>query len=283
MNERLQAIHTAIKFIEGNLVKPIAVADIAAAAGYSLYHFIRSFNQAVRHTPYDYLMRRRLSEAARQLLASERRVIDIAIDFQFNNHETFTRAFKRLFGIPPSRWRELGIDDHRILMPAFDLDFLSYLNSPGIAYPQVKNMDEITLAGLMTSTDADSDRLSSLWNDLKDTLPLQSPAISEYDFWGIRFPSQMRAGACYYLAAYKIASIQSAPSYFVTKIIPAGKYICLSLPVTMVDMDLARLFLYHVVLPKSRFELLEPLEIEHLGDKKELYVPVKSLLMRENN
>ena len=96
MNERLQAICAAIQFIESHLCDPITVADAAAAAGYSLYHFIRSFNQMVQHTPYDYLMRRRLAVAACELLETERRVIDIALYFQFNNHETFTRGFRRV-------------------------------------------------------------------------------------------------------------------------------------------------------------------------------------------
>ena len=49
MNERLQAIDAAIQFVENRLRDPITVADIAAAAGYSLYHFIRTFNQIVQH------------------------------------------------------------------------------------------------------------------------------------------------------------------------------------------------------------------------------------------
>jgi AraC family transcriptional regulator len=280
MNERLQAIHTAIKFIESNLVEPIKVADIAAVAGYSLYYFIRSFNQTVRHTPYDYLMRRRLTEAARLLLASDRKVIDIAFEFQFNNHETFTRAFKRLFRMTPTHWREQGYDNPRILMPAFDLDFLSYLNGPELSPPQVQYLDEIILAGLMSPLRVDSDHLSALWKDLKDALPLQSPAPGTYDFWGIRFPPKKLGGACYYMAAYKITSIESVPSRFAAKVIPAGEYLCLSLPATTPDLDQARMFLFHVVMPKSHYDLPESLEIEHLGDTKALFVPVKRSLSK---
>ena len=118
MSEQLQAIHTALQYIEDHLHDEIAVADIAAATGYSLYHFIRTFNQAVHHTPYDYLMRRRLSEAACALLDSDDRIIDIALDYQFNNHETFSRAFKRMFDTQPSQWREVGRIPRRSLMPA---------------------------------------------------------------------------------------------------------------------------------------------------------------------
>ena len=64
----LASMFKAIEFIENNLKREITVADIADAVCYSLYHFCRTFNGAVHHTPYDYLMRRRLSDAARALV-----------------------------------------------------------------------------------------------------------------------------------------------------------------------------------------------------------------------
>lgn len=54
----------AVEFIELNLREPVSIKDAADAAGYSLYHFCRVFNSVIHHSPYDYIMRRRLSEAA---------------------------------------------------------------------------------------------------------------------------------------------------------------------------------------------------------------------------
>ena len=96
------SIVLAIDFVEENLGEDITIADVAEATGYSLYHFCRVFTQATHHPPYDYLIRRRLSQAAQDLLASERRIIDVALDYQFSTPETFSRAFKRLFGIQAS-------------------------------------------------------------------------------------------------------------------------------------------------------------------------------------
>ena len=71
-------IDRAIDLIEGNLMAAVTVADMAAAAGYSLFHFSRTFNQATHHTPYDYLMRRRLSEAAQTLVRTDRKIKSVA-------------------------------------------------------------------------------------------------------------------------------------------------------------------------------------------------------------
>ena len=67
----VETIFEAIEFIEANLKEAIAVADIADAVGYSLYHFCRVFNRAIKHSPYDYLMRRRLSESAQELIETD--------------------------------------------------------------------------------------------------------------------------------------------------------------------------------------------------------------------
>lgn len=278
MNERVQAIHTAIEFIEGRLTEPLAVAEIAATAGYSLYHFIRTFNQIVQHTPYDYLMRRRLSAAALELVNSERRVIDIALDYQFNNHETFTRAFGRVFGMPPMRWREQGIADHRFLMPALDRDYLEYLNSPDFRPPQLVKIDQIILAGLMTPLTENSEEIQALWRNLREVYQILPINLGRPDYWGVRILPQVPGGTSFYLAGFKIPSFESAPGVFVTKVIPLENTICLSQLNWMANLDLALTVLYHTFLPKTDLILNEPLEIEHFGERREIFLPVRGLL-----
>jgi AraC family transcriptional regulator len=78
----------------------------SGAAGYSLFHFIRVFNAVTRHSPFDYLMRRRVSESAVFLHTyPDVRIIDVAVEYGFGSHEAFTRAFRRMFGLTPSSFR----------------------------------------------------------------------------------------------------------------------------------------------------------------------------------
>ena len=67
----LEPMVTAVTFIEDCLQENIKVADMADAVNFSLFHFCRTFNKIVHHTPYDYLIRRRLSESARLLLETD--------------------------------------------------------------------------------------------------------------------------------------------------------------------------------------------------------------------
>lgn len=124
MTADLSPVLRSIDCIERRLRGPFRVADAADAAGYSLFHFSRVFSQSVRQSPYEYLMRRRLSQAALDLLESGRRVLDVALDFQFDTPEGFSRAFKRMFGQQPQQFRKQNRLDPRLLMPRLTEDCL---------------------------------------------------------------------------------------------------------------------------------------------------------------
>jgi len=57
----------------------------------------------------EYVRKRRLARAAEQVADPKRRIIDVALDHGFQSHETFTRAFKRMFGMTPGEYRKQGI------------------------------------------------------------------------------------------------------------------------------------------------------------------------------
>jgi AraC-like DNA-binding protein len=144
MRVQLEPIHMALGFIEENLQNAISVGDIAASAGYSLYYFIRRFNQSVHHSPYDYLMRRRLSEAARELLATDRRILDIALDYCFHNHETFSRAFKRMFDVQPNQWRTNSTTHDCVLLPALTREYVAHINRRDFLPPSRTVLDGVS-------------------------------------------------------------------------------------------------------------------------------------------
>jgi AraC-like DNA-binding protein/GNAT superfamily N-acetyltransferase len=100
-------LNRAIGELEHHLTEPIAVDVVAARVGYSRFHFSRTFLAWIGLTPTAYLRKRRLSEAARALITTTARILEIALDYQFQSQEAFTRSFKREFGVSPGlyRWR----------------------------------------------------------------------------------------------------------------------------------------------------------------------------------
>ena len=108
-------------YIETRLTEPITLRELAAAAGYSPWHAARLFKEATGVTPFDYIRSLRLTKAALRLRDGGDRVLDVALDFVFDSHEGFTRAFSREFGIAPKRYSQ-KTPPIRLFMPTRALD-----------------------------------------------------------------------------------------------------------------------------------------------------------------
>jgi len=91
--------------IQAHLDEDLSLAVLSAKASLSPAHFQRTFQALVGETPKNYVARLRLERAAFRLLIHDETFLDIALDCGFQNHETFTRAFRRRFGMPPSSYR----------------------------------------------------------------------------------------------------------------------------------------------------------------------------------
>lgn len=101
----IEPVNHAISYIEDNLTQTITIEDVAAKIGYSRFHFHRLFLTILGETPARYIRKRRLSEAACELVNSKRSVLNIALDYQFQSQEVFSRAFKKMFGFSPTAYR----------------------------------------------------------------------------------------------------------------------------------------------------------------------------------
>lgn len=101
-----KCIKKSIEYIEDNLNKKIELQEIANKAFLSKYHFHRIFHATIGESVAEYVRRRRLIEAANELLNTENKIIDIALNYQFSTQESFTKAFKKFYGIPPKEFRK---------------------------------------------------------------------------------------------------------------------------------------------------------------------------------
>ncbi|GAK13634.1 helix-turn-helix transcriptional regulator [Geomicrobium sp. JCM 19039] len=97
----------SVAYIEENLLQPITLETVAIEMGYSKYHFHRTFVREVGMSATEYIKHRRLVLAAHQLLYTEERIIDIALNSHFESQEAFTRAFKKYYSLPPGKYRSL--------------------------------------------------------------------------------------------------------------------------------------------------------------------------------
>ncbi len=102
--ETLLAAGRMKAYIDAHIRETITAKSLAEAAGYSQYHAARLFKRHFGQMPFEYIRERRLIRAAMALRSGGARVLDVALDFVFDSHEGFTRAFSNAFGIAPKRF-----------------------------------------------------------------------------------------------------------------------------------------------------------------------------------
>ncbi|MFT8316183.1 MAG: helix-turn-helix transcriptional regulator [Clostridium sp.] len=103
-------IKKSMEYIERNLNEKIELKDLAEKAFLSKYHFHRVFHAIVGEPVAEYIRKRRLVKAANELLNTDDKIVNIALKYQFNSQESFTKAFKKLYGIPPREFRKSRIN-----------------------------------------------------------------------------------------------------------------------------------------------------------------------------
>jgi len=268
MSTYLRAMETAVSFIEDHLQDEIFVADIAAAASYSLYHFCRVFNQIVHHPPYDYLMRRRLSAAALELQDGNQRIIDIAFAYQFGSPESFSRAFRRLFDQLPTQWRKQGVRDPRVLMNRLTSNHLAQRNHDAFQRPTLVKKEAFTVAGLMMIVQDDAETAVS-GSSIQSVSKLQqqfkqppSHTIYHYpDYWA-------EQGKPVFVGS--LAENTELP--LVSQTIPAHEYACFPLPELDGERPLLTDYIYQTWLAQSGYKLAALLEVEQ---DQQLLVPIE--------
>jgi AraC family transcriptional regulator len=105
-------VRTAVEFMRDSLHLPLSLADIAASAGLSPYHFARVFRVATGVPPYRFLTRMRIDVARRRLADGDLSVTEIAQTCGFGSASQFSTAFRRETGTAPMTFRRsLGMGD----------------------------------------------------------------------------------------------------------------------------------------------------------------------------
>lgn len=98
-------IRDLLYWIDTHLDQPLFLDNVAAKAGYSKWHLQRMFKNITQQAIGSYIRARRLSRAAVALRLTSRPILDIALQYRFDSQQTFTRAFKKQFGITPALYR----------------------------------------------------------------------------------------------------------------------------------------------------------------------------------
>jgi AraC family transcriptional regulator len=99
-------LRRAIEFINDNLDRNIALAEIAANVEMSPYHFARLFKQSTGLAPHQYVLEQRIDHAKTLLSETALPLAEIACRLGFASQSHFTALFRRLTSTTPKAFRK---------------------------------------------------------------------------------------------------------------------------------------------------------------------------------
>ncbi|MDF2611237.1 MAG: AraC family transcriptional regulator [Lachnospiraceae bacterium] len=107
-------IRNSIKYIENNLAEKISLDDLAKRACLSKYHYHRLFHKMVGESVNRYINKKRMENAAKELIETNQPIMEIALKNQYNSQEAFSRAFKKAYNHTPGQYRIIYAHGRRI-------------------------------------------------------------------------------------------------------------------------------------------------------------------------
>ena len=141
----MKIAYRAVWTIESRLREPLSLETVGARLGVSTFHLARAFSASHGMTLMQYVRRRRLTEAAQQLLESDTRIIDVALDAGYGSQEAFTRAFSAEFHAPPQAFRHHHRNQPFKGMEAILMEPNSTIK---LKPPRIVSLDALRLIGL---------------------------------------------------------------------------------------------------------------------------------------
>lgn len=103
----VKTIETMINWVETNLKNEPTLEKMSDYVGYSSFYCSAKFHEVVGISFKEYVMRRKLTLAAKDLKETNLKIIDIAVKYGFSSNEAFSRAFYKKIGYTPSQFRKV--------------------------------------------------------------------------------------------------------------------------------------------------------------------------------
>ena len=106
--EWLERLNQSLNYLEENLSGTISNEQAARIACCSVFHYQRMFSYIAGIPLSEYIRRRRMTEAAFDLMVNGTKVIDTALKYGYESPTSFNRAFQSVHGVSPAAARREG-------------------------------------------------------------------------------------------------------------------------------------------------------------------------------
>ncbi len=290
--EYLSQLEKAIIYLENNLHENIKVEEIATVCGYSYYHFHRIFQAVVGESVGSYLRKRRLTKASYDLIYTDKRILDIALYYQFESQEAFSRAFKALYKVSPGVYRKNRIQYFIGQKIKLDSEKLKHLTQGVTTQPEIKVISEKKIVGIRGTFALNNNKILELWNNFVpriSEIKNRKKEVASYSICEVnpefdinKFTEETESNE---LVGVEAQSFKDVPNGMVMRVIKEGKYAVFTHKGTIDKIGLTYDYIWRTWILSSKFEVdlrddFELYDEDFLGPDSEesrmyIYIPIK--------
>jgi len=288
----IEKVQTAVAYIERNLSKDITLKELGNLTNYSAYHFHRMFQAVVGDPIGVYIRKRRIAKSKDDLINTDKKVIEIALNRNFKSQDTFTRAFKKLYGVTPGEFKR---SKSRTEM---DMPTLSDSEAEKLFQPRIVYKEEFAVVGIQTLVSFNDIDLSFQNSSAGRIQKMQNDFFSKqiFDIPHRINPQLFITGGIgcgdygLTMACAEVENIDQIPPGMVGRMIPSNTYAVFTFkgntsPEKIGPPELAPMYSYaydvwlkdsdYQVIDSFSFELWDMSSASEKYCKAELYIPIK--------
>jgi len=210
----MECIGEAINYIEENITQELTIESIAKKALISPFYFQKGFAMLCGFTVSEYIRCRRLALAGSELIATDEKLIDIAIKYGYDSPDSFTKSFTRFHGATPTAVRKNGA-----MIKSFAPLKIKFALEGGYSMDyKIVEKDAFTVIGMS--------RVFQYENAMEDVPKLWTEFLNAgkgnniCGMYGINIDESMSGNKFEYLIADNYNAAMDIPEGYVTKVIP---------------------------------------------------------------
>jgi len=228
-------IQKTIDYIDDNITEKITVEELASIAGFSIFHYYRVFHSFVGMPVMEYITRRKLQYSIFHLNNGEK-IMDIALNFGFETHAGFTKAFKKSFGYSPKYYR---IHAPEGFPQKINLVSIKENKIGGIVMePKIITMDAFKIVGYKFDTtlrnNAYSRDIPAFWDKCniegKENKLYSTQKVTKHGEYGICVNTNLETDEFSYILGVEVVDFENTLDEMYKLHVPAATYAVFTTP-----------------------------------------------------
>ncbi|MFX3619149.1 MAG: effector binding domain-containing protein [Sporolactobacillus sp.] len=262
--DTIAILQDILEYVDEHITDNISPDSLAARAGFSTWHFCRVFQWGIGYSVMAYVRNRRLAFAAHELI-SGRRILDISLDYGFETHSGFSKAFRRYFGCSPGIYR-LHAHCDRPFPPCLPKTN-KYLIGGIILEPKFVTLHALKLAGYALKTSSsggeNSTAIPTFWSNYMSDGRMEKlhaeNFVKKHDEYGACFPEDPETGEFEYVIGVEPKDDVAIPNGYHVCEWPPATYAVFSTPPCNAENFAPTIqgtwnYIFNEWLPKSGYE-----------------------------